>query len=241
MKTARKFEFDLSFDPPGTRGVRATPEPAPEPEPIAEPEPEEPPPPPAPTFNQEELDAARHLGLLEGRNAGEMDAMQRIERRLADTVERLAHDIETLADTQQSTFAAVERQATELAVTVVRKLFPALVARSGTAEIEALVGEAMELALEQPKLTLRCAPDMVEPLEPVLMKAAARTGFEGKLAVRADAELGETDCRIEWADGGLDRDTARVMAEVDAAVARGLADFDRRFGTDDTGAIEESR
>jgi flagellar assembly protein FliH len=245
MKTARKFEFDLSFDPPGTRGGRAAaPAPAPEPEVVPEPEPEEPPPPPPPSFSQEELDAARHLGLLEGRNAGEMDAMQRIERRLADTVERLSHDLETLAGAQQEAFARIERQATELSVAVVRKLFPALVARSGTEEIAALVTDALELALEQPKLTLRCAPDMAAALEPILAQAAARSGFEGRLNVRDDPALGETDCRIEWNDGGLDRDAGRVMAEVDAAVARGLADFDRRFGNggaDGSGAIEESR
>ncbi len=78
MSSARKFEFGLSFDPPGTRGSTRAAAPAPAPEPLPEPEPEAPPPPPPPTLSQEELDAARHLGLLEGRTAGETDAMYRI-------------------------------------------------------------------------------------------------------------------------------------------------------------------
>ena len=247
MTSARKFDFGLSFDPPGSSrdGTRAAlPEPAPEPLLEPEPEPEVPPPPPAPTFSQEELDATRHQGWLEGRAAGEADAMERTERRLADTVERLTHDLQALAGAQQQALARIERQATELSVAIVRKLFPALVARSGTVEIAALVADAIGLAQEQPKLALRCAPDMIEALEPILTQAAARSGFEGRLSVRGDAEIGETDCRIEWTDGGLDRNAGRLMAEIDAAVARGLEDFDRRFGSDGAGApgaLEESR
>ena len=245
MTGARKFEFGLSFDPPGpVRGVARTAVPEPEPEPLPEPEPEEPPPPPAPTFSQEELDATRHQGWLEGRAAGEADAMERTERRLADTVERLAHDLQSLAGAQDAALGRIERQATELSVAIVRKLFPALVARSGTVEIAALVADAISLAQEQPKLVLHCAPGMIEALEPILAEAAARSGFEGRLSVRGDAALGETDCRIEWNDGGLDRNSSRLMTEIESAVARGLEDFDRRLGSDGTGtsgAHEEVR
>lgn len=246
MKNARKFEFGLSFDPPGSRGAARVAAPVPEPAPLLEPEPEpeEPPPPPPPTFSQEELDAARHLGLLEGRTTGETDAMQRIERRLADTVERLAHDLENMADGQQAALARIERQATELTVDIVRKLFPAFVARSGTVEIAAMIADALGLAIEAPKLTLRCAPDMIEALEPILTQTAARSGFEGRLSVRGDPDLTETDCRIEWSEGGLDRESGRLMTEIESAVARGLQDFDRRFGSDGAGtpgAFEEVR
>jgi len=244
MKPARKFEFGLSFDAPGTRGAPRAAAPVPVPEVLPEPEPEEPPPPPEPTFSQEEMHETRHQGWLEGRAAGEADTMERNERRLADTIERLAHDLEGLAGSQHTSLARVERQATELAVGIVRKLFPAFVARSGTVEIQALIADALSLAQEQPKLALRCAPDMIAAIEPILTDAAARSGFEGRLSVRGDPDLAETDCRIEWNEGGMDRDTGRLMHEIESAIARGLEDFDRRFGSDGagtSGALEEYR
>ena len=244
MKNARKFEFGLSFDPPGTRGAAPAMAPAPVSEPLPEPEPEEPPPPPEPTFSREELDATRHQGWLEGRASGEADAMERNERRLADTIERVAHDLAGLAGSQQTALAQIERQATGLAVEIVRKLFPAFVARSGTVEIQALIADALSLAQEQPKLALRCAPDMIEAIEPILTAAAGRSGFEGRLSVRGDPDLTETDCRIEWNEGGMDRDSGRLMNEIESAIARGLQDFDRRFGSDGagtSGAFEENR
>jgi flagellar assembly protein FliH len=243
MNSPKKFEFGLSFDPPGSRraGKMAAPVPVPEPIPEPEPEPEEPPP---PTYSQEELDATRHQGWLEGRAAGEADAMERTERRLTDTIERVAHDLGGLSGAQDVALARIERQATELAVEIVRKLFPALTARSGTIEIEAVVADALSLAQEQPKLAMRCAPDMVEAIEPVLTAAAARSGFEGRLSVRGDPDLADTDCRIEWNEGGMDRDSGRLMNEIESAIARGLQDFDRRFGSDGagaSGALEENR
>ncbi len=125
-----------------------------------------------------------------------------------------------------------------------RKLFPALVARSGTIEIEAVVADALSLAHEQPKLALQCAPDMIGAIEPILTQAAARSGFEGRLSVRSNPDLSETDCRIEWNEGGMDRDSGRLMNEIESAIARGLHDFDRRFGSDGagtSGALEENR
>jgi flagellar assembly protein FliH len=237
MSNARKFEFGLSFDPPGSRRAPKV-APVPEPEPIPEPEPE-PEVPPPPTFSQEELDATRHQGWLEGRAAGEADAMERTERRLADTIERVAHDLNSLAGVQNKALGRIERQATELAVEIVRKLFPALTARSGTIEIEAVIADALSLAREQPKLALLCAPDMIEAIEPILTAAAARSGFEGRLSVRANPDLSDTDCQIEWNEGGMDRDSGRLMNEIELALARGLEDFDRRFGS--SGALEENR
>jgi len=107
-----------------------------------------------------------------------------------------------------------------------------------------VVADALSLAREQPKLALECAPDMIEAIEPILTAAAARSGFEGRLSVRSNPDLSETDCRIEWNEGGMDRESGRLMNEIELAIARGLQDFDRRFGSDGagaSGALEENR
>ena len=47
----------------------------------------------------------------------------------------------------------------------------------------------------------------------------ARTrGFEGRLVVMGENELAVGDCRIEWADGGLVRDSAATEAAITQAV-----------------------
>ncbi len=47
-----------------------------------------------------------------------------------------------------------------------------------------------------------------------------RCGFEGRLVVLAEPEIAAGDCRIEWADGGVTRDSAAIEAAIDDAVTR---------------------
>jgi flagellar assembly protein FliH len=241
MPVVRRFEFDLSFDVPRVAVLAKALEPeAPPPEPEPEPEP---PPPPEPTFSKDELDAAYERGMMTGRQAGEIDAMTGIERRLADTTEQLAHRLHDFAQSHKCAIAQVERQATEVSLMALRKIFPAFLARAHTTELEALFGDAFEHAIEEPRVLVRTSPAMRGALEPLVRATADQAGFEGKLSIIDDPRLAETDCRIEWADGGVEHDPQRLMDVIEAAVARGLADFDRQLapnGAGTAGAIEET-
>ncbi len=43
--------------------------------------------------------------------------------------------------------------------------------------------------------------------------------FEGRLVVLAEPDIALGDCRIEWADGGINRDRAAADAAIGGAVA----------------------
>jgi flagellar assembly protein FliH len=178
------------------------------------------------------LDAAFERGMANGRQAGELDAMGRTERRLAETAERLAYQFKELADHQGHAIAMVERQAVEATLAALRKLFPAFLARGGAAEIAAMLTDAFEHALEEPRILVRTAPDMRNALEPLVRTTAGQAGFDGKLIIIEDTRLDDMDCRIEWAEGGVERNPRRLMDAIETAVARGLADFDRRHASD---------
>jgi flagellar assembly protein FliH len=54
------------------------------------------------------------------------------------------------------------------------------------------------------------------------------SGFTGRLVVIGDPDLGLTDCRIEWADGGVVRNVSELSAQIDERIAafllaRGIA------------------
>ena len=55
------------------------------------------------------------------------------------------------------------------------------------------------------------------------LDAIARTrGFEGRLVVLAEPEIALGDCKIEWADGGIVRDTGRTESAIATAIGRYL-------------------
>ena len=55
-----------------------------------------------------------------------------------------------------------------------------------------------------------------------------RCGLNSRLVVLAEPDIAPGDCRIEWADGGITRDSAATAAAIDDAVARYV---DARTGT----------
>ena len=229
MPVVRRFEFDVSFDPPqkSARAKLHEPEPPPPPEPEPEPEPL---PPPEPTFSQAELDAAYERGLAVGHQAGEFDAMERIERRLADTIERLTHVLQDSGADRARALGAIERQAAEMSMLALRKLFPALLERAETQELEAMFAAAFEQAIAEPRILVRASPVLIEALEPRLRDLAARAGFDGKLSLVGDPRLADTDCRVEWSEGGVERDPQRSLQAIEAAIEHGIAAFDQRNG-----------
>jgi flagellar assembly protein FliH len=49
---------------------------------------------------------------------------------------------------------------------------------------------------------------------------ASGIGFNGRIIAIADPAVAPGDARIEWADGGAERDSARAWADIDAHIAR---------------------
>ena len=55
---------------------------------------------------------------------------------------------------------------------------------------------------------------------PMIESVAGATGFSGRVAVVADPALGQDDARVEWSDGGVERNTAQIWQEIEAAIQR---------------------
>jgi flagellar assembly protein FliH len=117
-----------------------------------------------------------------------------------------------------------ESQAIALLRAVLQKIVPALCRRDPLAELEALVARCLDETLDEPRIVLRVSDAMFDTMQSRLDAMTTANGYSGKLILIADAALAEGDGRVEWADGGAERDTRRLMAEIDAILLRSLAD-----------------
>jgi flagellar assembly protein FliH len=156
-----------------------------------------------------------------GYRNGVAAAKAEAEQRTAATLERIAAALATL----NAGFAAIEaRLATEavaVAVTVGKKLAPALMAREPLAEISALAASCFRHLVAAPHVVVRVNDAVHAPAREAL-EAAAR-GSDSRLVVLAEPDIAPGDCRIEWADGGIRRERAAIEAAIDEAVARYVA------------------
>jgi flagellar assembly protein FliH len=231
MAVIRKYEFDLSFDPPTAAQIarrraaelaraQAEAEAASQAQAAAQNAP--PPAPPEPTYSLAELQSAENAARDQGYAEGVASTERLTQARLVEATEALRAQMHAIGDTQARAMEAVERQAAHLTLLSLRKLFPAYLERSGTQEIEALLHAAFEQALDEPRILVRCPEDVREALEPVIHRTAELAGFDGKLSIISDPGLARTDCRIEWAEGGIERDTRAFLAAVEKAIGGSL-------------------
>ena len=176
-----------------------------------------------PTFSRAELDAARAAAMEEGRQAGLIEARASLEQRLADTVDRLSAGLDALLAREEEIRRETERQAIELLRTALAKALPELARAGPLAEIEAMIASSLAEVVDEPRIVLRVPNDLFDPLRQRLGAIAQRSGYAGKFVILAEDTLGPGDCRLEWSDGGAERNLRRLGQAIDAALTRTLA------------------
>jgi len=148
------------------------------------------------------------------------DAGIEAERRSALALEAIAASLAEASVALKAIEARLECEAVEVAVAVARKLAPALVAGEPFAEISALASSCFRELIAAPHIAVRVNDELYAAIREKLEVIARARGFEGRLVVLAEAEVAAGDCRIEWADGGINRDSAAADAAIGEAVAR---------------------
>ena len=204
MKPSRKYLFDNAFDldEPDNDAAQA---------------------PPEPTFTPAELEAAKQSAHADGMAAGLDQALRGLERQTAQALEETGRQLASLHERQTKSNEAVQRNALEVAVSVVRKLLQGIEARDGMSEVERVVVDSLQQVLDQPRVVIRVHDALMQALQGRLKDVSDSVGFPGQLVLIADDRLGPGDCRVEWADGGAERIGERIWSEIDAVIDRAFA------------------
>ncbi|MBP1182133.1 FliH/SctL family protein [Methylobacterium sp. PvR107] len=151
---------------------------------------------------------AHARGVQEGR----LQAEAQVQGRLADAMTRLALAAAGLIAQADARDAEREAQAVEVAMLIARKVAGDALDAAPLAGI----GEAARTALQHlrgvPHLVVRVHDSLVEEAEALVKRLARERGYEGRLVVLGDPDMAAGDARIEWADGGIVRERARIEA-----------------------------
>ena len=169
------------------------------------------------------IEAAEANAYRRGVEAGEAEANARIERRLAAVIGQASERMADLGKKFAGLEARLEAEAVEVAVAIAKKLAPALIAREPLAEIEALVVDVLAHVRSAPHVVVRVNEDLVEPAGKRLKEIAEQRGFASRLVLLPAPELAADEVRVEWADGGVERDRDAVEARIGEAVKNYIA------------------
>ena len=194
----RKFLFDRSFDD------AAVVHRAPERKPIL--------------MKPEQIEGLKKEGYDAGYQAGLEAVHASQEKRNGEFLQvidnRLANLIEEAARLQQE----MQMQARLLAMAAAKKVLPTFTERNGTAEIETMIADALRDMAREPRLVVRIHESQFDMINEKVQAMATQRAYAGKVIVVADAETQPGDCRVEWADGGIERNTQATWQAIENVI-----------------------
>ena len=176
----------------------------------------------APADHAIKLGEAESKGFGDGFAAAEKEGTAVAARRTAVAFEQIGDALDRIARGIAAVEQRVETESVELAAAIARKLAPELIAREPFAEIAALAAECFKNLSHAPHIVVRVNDALHEIARERLDEIVRARGFEGRLVVVAESEIAVGDCKIEWADGGVVRNTAKTEMVIGNAIGRYL-------------------
>lgn len=226
MKEARKFLFDNFIIEDKKKNVPVENIPVPEVEAIKEPDvPEETASaetaaefeeiPAAKTYSEEEVAEKVRLAREEGYENGFKTARSGIEAESQTVLNEINNRLLTLLADADKEKKRLEEQFLQMAKEIVIKLVPVLEAENAEALVNKFITENFANFTAESKISFYLNPEIIGAVRENIAKLAGRHDFEGKISLHKDAALPLCDCRIEWENGGVERNSAALRDKVE--------------------------
>lgn len=160
---------------------------------------------------QAAIDKAYQDGLTAGQNAARSEhaamlaqAQATIATRMAEIKQKLDQDIRLIED-----------RAGRLALHFAKSLTIQMIEQHPTKLVEAAFTKCLGLAGQTPNLTINTSPEIADELRENLKQKGQESGFRGEIHVIRNSAFSGSAVTIEWTDGGLNFDLARISAAVE--------------------------
>jgi len=197
MSAVEKFDFGHSFDADAGESTREK--------------------------RKSKLEVQTEEAFQKGRTAGLAEARSGLEQQSTTAIQAICQSFAALDQTRIAVEETMSRQAIGVATALVGKALPALARREAIAEIETVIAECIGKVLDEPRLVVRVTESLMDTLREPIEAAAKQSGFSGKIIVLAEHGLGASDCRVEWADGGAERNLDTIWQEIEATIQHTLS------------------
>lgn len=171
------------------------------------------------SYTPDEVDELKKAAYADGLTGVEAQVAQQNAQLLGQISESMVQVITNLDEDVR----AIRADATQLALTVADRICQTLIAKEPQAEIIALIDRCLESLPTEPHIVVRVSEDVSSDIRSAISEIAAEKGFGGKILVMAEPELAATNCRVEWADGGVERDVEVLGQKIEAIVNQHLA------------------
>jgi flagellar assembly protein FliH len=163
------------------------------------------------SYSAEEAETIRREALAAGK--AETEAQAAAAR--AAALGAVAQGVVKLIAEFDGVIVALRQESASVALEVGRALAGRALAAFPLKEVEALVGDCLHKLHREPRIVVRVSADCADGLRADIDALCAAHGYTGRVVILAEPSLAGADCRVEWADGGIERDLAQTYATIE--------------------------
>lgn len=146
--------------------------------------------------------------------------------RLASCLDAIAARLEIATIEMRRLEDTARKEALTFAEIFARKIAGRMIETAPLAAIEATAKAIFNDVRGTPHVAVRVTPSLVDACKTRIGLLMRENGLDAKLFVFPDPDIPTGDCRIEWADGGIVRDHAKLEDLIDRSVAMLFPDRD---------------
>lgn len=168
------------------------------------------------SYTSAEVEAIRHETFALGKADTEAQAAAARTATLAAIAESLIRMIGEF----DAAVNAMRQDSAAIAIEVGRKLAEVALAAFPLRDVEALLADCLHKLHREPRIVVRLAPDNAEALRADIDALCQQHAFAGRIVILAEPALTGSDCRIEWADGGVERDLVTTFSAIEQGAER---------------------
>ena len=170
-------------------------------------------PPPPPVFSESELEAAKKKAFNEGCAKGISDSKASRDQALADVMQRLSGDMQTLFAAEKAREERYEREVIALCHALFKQAFPAFQEKHGFDELVTQLETILRAQHGQRRIEIRISGDYAQDVETFMNELHAQNS-ELNFTVLSDDTLETGSFKINWDDGGAIYDTPALAKRI---------------------------
>lgn len=155
---------------------------------------------------------------VEAHAEGTKSAQAQADQAIASSLKQMSAVVESLFNVMDKEVENVRREAAQLAFAIGAKIAGKQLEENPTRGIQALIDECLGNLRSEPHVHIQVHPHNAEEIGTRIQESINGRAFAGQLHISPSDGLSETDVRIEWANGGIEKSHHEIVKAIAAVI-----------------------
>lgn len=164
-----------------------------------------------PSYTQNDIEQF----IISAKKEALFDVKSSVDAQSLEVLRKMIGSIDLLYEQHQKLEEHFYENALAFMASFLQKIFPKLAQKNAFEELKEDLSEKLKAVIQRPKLSIMLHPDMLGILEPKIQDIMTQNEYEGKYACYPEKTFGLMDFRIHWEEGGIEKNSERLMEELD--------------------------